>query len=134
IPPGLLITWPLPGPTTDTCRLRLTGVPPLKVTDTVRALITVKVQLSPDSLPHPTHPPKSEKIVGVAVSVTVVPRAKVPLHGLPGAGAHLMPAGLLVIEPLPVPVLITLIRSNTAAPFTNVTVAVRAALRATVQT
>jgi hypothetical protein len=60
IPPGLLITKPLPEPITDTCRSRLTGVPPLKSTESVRGPVTLNVQLSPDRLPHPPHPPKSE--------------------------------------------------------------------------
>ena len=128
IPAGLLIIRPLPGPMIDTCRLRLDGVPPSKSTETVRAPVTVNVQLRPDVLPHPLQPPKSEKTVGVAISVTIVPRAKVPLHGLPEEAAQLIPGGLLVIAPLPVPVLRMVIKSSTGGPFANVAVAIRSVL------
>lgn len=107
----------------------------MNATDNIRELVRVTVQLSPDTLPHPDHPPKSEKIVGVAVSVTCVPVVKVPVHGFPDAGAQKRPGGLLVIVPVPVPTRMTLITPNTARPFTKVTVAVLAALpKITVQT
>ena len=51
----------------------------------------------------PDHPENVEFPVGVAVSVTGVPLAKFALHVEP----QLIPAGLLVIVPVPIPALWT---------------------------
>jgi hypothetical protein len=51
----------------------------------------------------PDHPANVELAVGSAVSVTMVPLLKFVLHVVP----HVIPAGLLVIVPAPVPVLWT---------------------------
>ncbi len=79
----------------------------MKVTKTVCEVRKSTVQFNPDTLLHPNHPPKSEKIVGIAVSVTCVPPGKVPLHGLPDVGAQKRPGGLLLIVPVPVPLCMT---------------------------
>ena len=47
----------------------------------------------------PDQPTNVEPALGAAVSVTVVPLAKLALHVVP----QLMPEGLLVIVPAPVP-------------------------------
>ncbi len=53
--------------------------------------------------PVPVHPAKVEPAAGVAVKVTTVPLVKVDEQVVP----QLMPAGELVIVPVPVPVLTT---------------------------
>ena len=80
----------------------------MNVTETVCAALTSMTQLSPDTLLQPNHPPKSEKVVGIAVSVTCVPRRKDALHGFPDVAAQLSPGGLLVTAPVPAPVRTTL--------------------------
>ena len=51
----------------------------------------------------PVHPVKVEPLLGFAVSVTDVPTVKLALHVSP----QLMPAGVLVTVPAPVPEVIT---------------------------
>jgi hypothetical protein len=52
----------------------------------------------------PFHPPNVEPAFGVAVRVTAVPLGNVTLHAVP----QLIPAGVLVTVPAPVPVVCTL--------------------------
>jgi hypothetical protein len=65
--------------------------------------VSVRLQV-----PVPLHPPDQpanvEPALGVAVRVTAVPLAKFALHVAP----QLIPAGLLVMVPLPEPALWTL--------------------------
>jgi hypothetical protein len=66
----------------------------------------VKVTLQvPVPVQAPDHPANVEPAVGAAVSVTMVPLVKFALHVAP----QLIPAGLLVIVPAPVPALWTVI-------------------------
>jgi hypothetical protein len=57
--------------------------------------------------PPPDHPAKLEPALAAAVSVTLVPSPKREEHWLLDA-LHLMPAGLLVTWPAPIPVSETL--------------------------
>src|SRR5437588_12628500 len=52
----------------------------------------------------PLHPANVEPAAGVAVKVTVVPLVKLALHVVVG---QLIPDGLLVIEPEPLPAAVT---------------------------
>ncbi len=71
------------------------------VTDLAEIMSTV--QVLPETLSHPLHPPKPESKSGVAVRVTVVPLTYVAEQVLP----QLMPAGLEVTVPPPRSVLLT---------------------------
>lgn len=71
--------------------------------DTLAAAVIVTTQL-PVPLHAPDQPVKVELPVGVAVRVTTVPWVKVSEQSVPQE----MPAGLEVIVPVPVPVLLTL--------------------------
>ena len=71
----------------------------MKVTVTVRLSVKVTVHACPDAISHPAHPTNVELPVGVAVSVTVVPVAKLVEH----VAAHPSPAGELAMVPVPVP-------------------------------
>ena len=71
--------------------------------DTLAAAVIVTTQL-PVPVHAPDQPVKVELPVGVAVRVTVVPWVKVSEQSVPQE----MPAGLEVIVPVPVPVLLTL--------------------------
>ena len=66
----------------------------------VAEAFALKVMLhEPVPLHAPDHPANVEVELGEALSVTAVPLANVVLHVLP----QLIPAGLLVIVPLPAP-------------------------------
>jgi hypothetical protein len=65
------------------------------VTDELAVRVTAHV---PVPLQAPDQPANVEPVLGVAVSVTGVPLAKLALHVCP----QLMPDGLLVIVPVPV--------------------------------
>jgi hypothetical protein len=60
--------------------------------------VTVHVVAVPLQLP-PDHPPKVEPVLAASVSVTAISLLNVALHVLP----QLIPAGLLVTVPNPVP-------------------------------
>jgi len=80
------------------------GLPPTRlnvaVTDLAAFMVT---EQAPVPLQAPLQPPKLEPATGVAVSMTVVPLLKFAEH-VPG---QLIPAGLLLTLPLPVPAKIT---------------------------
>ena len=70
----------------------------------VTAALPVKVTLQvPVPVHAPDHPANVELLLGAAVSVTMVPLVKLALHIAP----QLIPAGLLMIVPVPVPALWT---------------------------
>jgi hypothetical protein len=74
----------------------------LKVADTVAFAFMVMLH-APVPVHPPVHPPNVEDDPGASVSVTTVPAGNVPWHVVP----QLMPAGLLVMVPPPVPELCT---------------------------
>lgn len=71
----------------------------VKVAVTVWAAFMATAQLPVPEQPLLDQPAKLDPVVGVAVSVTLVPLVKLPLHVAP----QLMPTGLLVMVPLPLP-------------------------------
>jgi hypothetical protein len=75
----------------------------LKVAVTLVLAAKVTVQVPVPLHPPPDQPVNVELVPAVAVSVTAVPLAKLALHVAP----QLMPAGMLLIDPVPVPVLCT---------------------------
>ena len=91
IPAGLLVTVPPPTKAT------VSGTAALKVALTLAAALRVKLQV-PVPVQLPPHPPNKKLVPGVAVSVICVPCAKLALHAALG---QLIPAGVLVIVPLP---------------------------------
>ena len=74
----------------------------MKVADTVVFALIVTLQ-APVPMHPPVHPPNVEVDPGASLSVTTVPAVKVYWHTVP----QLMPAGLLVRVPVPVPELCT---------------------------
>jgi hypothetical protein len=98
MPDGLLVTVPFPVPLLCTVSCTGGGVAVLNVA--VTEVLAVKVTAhAPVPVQAPDHPPKVEPELGVAVSVTDVPLAKLALHVCP----QLTPEGLLVTVPAPVP-------------------------------
>ena len=75
----------------------------MKVAVTLCAAFIVTVQEPVPEHPPPVQPVKVEPPEGVAVSVTLVPLVKVALQVDP----QLIPAGLEVTVPVPVPLLVT---------------------------
>jgi len=81
---------------------RLIPAATLKVAPT--ALFAVRTTVhDPVPLQLPVHPANVELVTGAAVRVTEVPLLNVTLHVVP----QLMPAGLLVTVPAPVPARLT---------------------------
>jgi hypothetical protein len=74
------------------------GAAALKFADTAVFAFIVTLQ-APVPLQAPAHPPNVEVDPGASVSVTTVPAANVYWHVVP----QLMPAGLLLTEPVPLP-------------------------------
>jgi hypothetical protein len=74
----------------------------VKVAVTAVLAEIVRAQL-PAPVQAPDHPANVEPEAGVAVRVTIVPLLKVALHTLP----QLIPLGLLVTVPVPVPAGVT---------------------------
>lgn len=123
IPAGVLVTVPLPAPDKATVNA-MVPMPPLKVAVTFSAALSVRLQVLMPEQP-PLHPPKEKLLLGVAVSVSCAPGAKVALH-VPG---QLIPAGLLVTDPVPLPASATV----SATPALNVALTVSAAVIVTTQ-
>ena len=104
IPAGLLVTVPVPdalepelGCPIVTVSVKLGGGR-LNVAVTDSAAFIVMTQL-PVPLHAPLQPANTEPVTGAAVSVTTVPLVKLAEHPLP----QLIPVGLLVTLPAPVP-------------------------------
>jgi len=99
MPAGLLVTLPAPAPALETVSVKV-GV---NVAVTVVAAETVTTHDPVPEQPPPLQPPKVEPAAGAAVSVTAVPLVKLAAQVAP----QVMPAGLLVTVPAPVPALET---------------------------
>lgn len=99
----------------------------LKVAVTEVLAFKVTVQVFVPVQP-PDHPAKLEPVAGVAVRVTAVPALKLAEHVVP----QLMPLGLLVTVPLPVPARVTL-KLGCAGAVPKVAVTVVFAVSLTVQ-
>lgn len=80
------------------------------MTDRAAVIDTVQVLLVPEQ--DPLQPAKDEPLAAAAVSVTEVPEPKLAEQVEP----QLIPAGLLVTVPLPVPVLLTVNKTVEAPP------------------
>ena len=105
IPEGLLVIVPAPVPELWTVSWKeVGGGGALAVNVAVTAALPVKVTLQlPVPVQAPDQPANVEVAFGAAVSVTIVPLVKLALHIAP----QLIPAGLLVTFPAPVPALWT---------------------------
>jgi hypothetical protein len=104
IPAGLLVMVPVPFPAVDTVRLWVG----LNAACTLRSPVIVTVQVgspeeSVDVLSQPLQPPDTDPAPATSVNVTSCPEAKEAV--LPSAQGELqsIPAGLLVIVPMPFP-------------------------------
>ena len=100
MPVGALVTVPLPLPDLMTESAKDGRV---KVAVTEVAALTVTVQAPVPAHPPPLQPANVEPVAAAAVKVTAVPLVYEAEHVAP----QLMPAGLLVTVPLPVPALVT---------------------------
>ena len=80
----------------------MAGAAAVNVAPTVAAAFMVTLQVDVP-LQAPVQPAKVELAAGVGVSVTAVPAAKLAMHVVP----QLMPAGVLVTLPVPVPEAVT---------------------------
>jgi hypothetical protein len=97
IPAGLLFTVPVPAPAPSFATVNgYVESVNLAFTDLAALIVT---EHAPVPVQAPLHPAKVDPAPAVAVSVTTVPLAKFALH-VPG---QLIPGGLLVTVPLPVP-------------------------------
>ena len=98
IPPGLLVTVPLPGPDVSTLSVTRSGAMS-KTGNAVKSLSSVMVQ--GPAPPHlgPAQPVSVEPAAGTAVKVTTVPVGNAARHVVPQS----MPGGWLVTVPDPVP-------------------------------
>jgi hypothetical protein len=104
MPAGELVTEPLPLPDSATVSCGPLEAAVLNVAVTEVADATMMLQV-PVPLHAPDQPANVEPVAGVAVRVTAVPAVKLALHVWP----QLIPAGVLLTVPEPVPALTTLI-------------------------
>jgi hypothetical protein len=101
IPAGLLVTVPVPVPALVTVRITLLLT--LKVAVTASAALIVTEQVPVPVQPSPLQPANVDPVAAAAVSTTTCPLVKLAEHVAP----QLIPAGLLVTVPVPVPALRT---------------------------
>src|SRR5882724_5991776 len=123
MPAGLLVTVPAPAPALLTVSVKVCRA---NVAVTEAAALSVTVQGPVPEQPPPLQPVKVELASGVALKVMAVPLANGAAHVAPQA----MPAGELVIVPVPVPDLLTVSVKDCCA---KVAVTEVAALSVTVQ-
>ena len=102
IPAGVLLTVPAPVPALVTVRVKLLVVV-LKVAVTPSAALMVTEHVPVPVQPAPLHPANVDPLAAAAVSTTTCPLVKLAEHVAP----QLIPAGLLVTVPVPVPALVT---------------------------
>jgi hypothetical protein len=101
IPVGLLVITPPPVPAGETVRGYAPAIPPnVAVTDALPVKVTTHVDVP---LQAPDHPVNVEPDEGAAVSVITVPLLNAALQVVP----QLIPVGLLVTDPVPVPARVT---------------------------
>jgi hypothetical protein len=103
MPVGLLVTVPVPVPDLFSVSVAVWAVVVLKVATTVWLAVMTAVHVSVPVHPPPLQPAKADSADAVAVSVTELPVENGALQVAP----QLMPDGLLVTVPAPVPVLFT---------------------------
>jgi len=124
MPDGALETAPVPLPDFVTVSMKA-GKLNAAVTDVAALIVTVQLLAVP--VQAPLQPVNVEPTAGAAVRVTAVPDVNEVEHVVP----QLMPAGALVIVPLPVPALLTVSANEDGSA--NVAVTFRAAFIVTVQ-
>lgn len=103
IPAGVLVTVPLPVPDLLAMSVKVGRAEKVTVTERLLVIATVHCLLSVETESQPLQLSIVEAESGVAVNVTVAFMGKDATHVVP----QLIPAGLLVIVPLPVPALFT---------------------------
>ena len=101
IPAGILVTAPAPVPPSATVSV-ICGGAEVKVAVTLVLALRVTTH-APVPVQAPDQPVKVEPVLAAAVNVTGVPLAKLALQVVP----QLIPAGLLLTVPAPVPALCT---------------------------
>ena len=116
MPDGLLTTVPLPFPASVTVSVKF-DVVALNVAVTFWAWVMVTVHVPAAFVQAPLQPANVEPVFAAAVNMTIVPLGKFAEQVV----GHLMPDGLLVTVPLPVPASVTV-----SVKFTSVNVAVTA--------
>lgn len=107
MPEGLLVTVPLPVPAFVMVRLLVGASAKVAVTDWLEVMLKLQV---PVPLQDPLQPSKIDPAAGTALSVTCVPLSNIALQELP----QLIPAGLLVTVPPPLPARLTVSTGATA--------------------
>ena len=99
MPAGTLEIEPEPAPASATDSAKGTTLK-VAVTDCAEVMVTLQLPVPEQA---PLHPAKVDPAAEVAVNVTTVPPAKLALQVL----GQLMPAGVLVTEPVPAPASVT---------------------------